>query len=71
MLSGRVLAGVICDTEYLHPVTVTCLVTAVAAIQSFLLARYYYCTKYHPVTVTCLITAVAAIQSFLLARYYY
>jgi hypothetical protein len=39
-LEGRILAGVICDTGYLHPVSITFLATSAAAIQAFLLARY-------------------------------
>ncbi len=36
---GRVLAGVICDSEHLHPMTITFLATAGAAVHTFLLAR--------------------------------
>ena len=37
---GRVLAGVVCDQKIFHPMTITLAATVVAAIQSFLLARY-------------------------------
>ncbi len=39
-LEGRILAGIVCDTGYLHPVSITFLATSAAAIQAFLLARY-------------------------------
>ena len=37
---GRVLAGLLCDQRKLHPMTITCMATALAATQAFLLARY-------------------------------
>jgi MFS family permease len=39
---GRVLAGLLCDQRKLHPMTITCVATAVAAAQAFLLSRYKY-----------------------------
>ena len=35
---GRVLAGLACDQGLLHPLTITLLATAAAALQSFLLS---------------------------------
>ena len=40
---GRVVAGLVCDHGILHPMTITLLATAAAALQSFLLAT---CTQY-------------------------
>lgn len=40
---GRLLAGLLCDQRRLHPMTITCLATGVAALQAFLLAS---CTHY-------------------------
>ena len=36
---GRVLAGLLCDQGRLHPMTITCLATVLAALQAFLLIR--------------------------------
>ena len=36
---GRVLAGLLCDQRKLHPMTITCMATAVAAAQAFALSR--------------------------------
>ena len=37
---GRVLAGLLCDQQKLHPMTITCMATGMAALQAFLLIRY-------------------------------
>ena len=36
---GRVLAGLLCDQGKLHPMTITCMATGMAALQAFLLVR--------------------------------
>ena len=36
---GRILAGLLCDQGKAHPMTITCLATAMAATQAFLLTR--------------------------------
>jgi len=40
---GRILAGLLCDQGRAHPMTITCLATAMAATQAFLLTG---CTQY-------------------------
>jgi len=40
---GRVLAGLLCDQRKLHPMTITCVATGMAALQAFLLIS---CTQY-------------------------
>jgi len=40
---GRVLAGLLCDQRKLHPMTITCMATGLAALQAFLLIS---CSQY-------------------------